>query len=130
TERGETGRDRVLAPDTSHGTNPATVTMAGYELVKLATDERGGIDVEDPRAKADERTACLMLTNPNTLGLFDENIEEIARIVHNAGGTLYYDGANLNAVMGISRPGDMGFDIVHFNPHQSLRQPPRRSRPG
>src|SRR4051794_7201871 len=128
-DRGET-RHKVLAPDTSHGTNPATVTMAGYEVVKIATDERGGIDVDDLRAKADEDTACLMLTNPNTLGLFDERIEEIASVVHDAGGTLYYDGANLNAVMGISRPGDMGFDIVHVNLHKSFSQPHGGGGPG
>jgi glycine dehydrogenase subunit 2 len=127
--QGETRR-KVLAPDTSHGTNPATVTMAGYEVVKVSTDARGGIDVEDLRAKADADTACLMLTNPNTLGLFDERIEEIAAIVHDAGGTLYYDGANLNAVMGISRPGDMGFDIVHLNLHKSFSQPHGGGGPG
>jgi glycine dehydrogenase subunit 2 len=123
-------RSKVLAPDTSHGTNPATITMAGYELVKVATDERGGIDVDDLRAKADDEVACLMLTNPNTLGLFDERIEEIARIVHGSGATLYYDGANLNAVMGISRPGDMGFDIVHVNLHKSFSQPHGGGGPG
>jgi glycine dehydrogenase subunit 2 len=128
-DRGEQ-RHKVLAPDTSHGTNPATVTMAGYELVKLASNEDGGIDLDDLRAKADEDVACLMLTNPNTLGLFDPNIEEIARIVHGVGATLYYDGANLNAVMGISRPGDMGFDIVHFNLHKSFTQPHGGGGPG
>jgi glycine dehydrogenase subunit 2 len=128
-DRGEE-RTRVLTPDTAHGTNPATVTMAGYEVVKLATNERGGIDLDDLRAKADEQTACLMLTNPNTLGLFDENIAEIASVVHEAGGTLYYDGANLNAVMGRSRPGDMGFDIVHLNLHKSFSQPHGGGGPG
>jgi glycine dehydrogenase subunit 2 len=128
-DRGE-HRTKVLAPDTSHGTNPATVTMAGYELVKLGTNAEGGIDLDDLRAKAGSDVACLMLTNPNTLGLFDPNIEEIARIVHDAGATLYYDGANLNAVMGISRPGDMGFDIVHFNLHKSFTQPHGGGGPG
>jgi glycine dehydrogenase subunit 2 len=123
-------RHKVLTPDTAHGTNPATVTMAGYEVVKVASDERGGIDVEDLRAKATDDVACLMLTNPNTLGLFDERIEEIARIVHSTGATLYYDGANLNAVMGISRPGDMGFDIVHVNLHKSFSQPHGGGGPG
>jgi glycine dehydrogenase subunit 2 len=103
-------RTKVLTPDTAHGTNPATVTMAGYEVVKVGTDADGGVDVEDLRAKAGSDVACLMLTNPNTLGIFDRNIEQIAEIVHDVGATLYYDGANLNAVMGISRPGDMGFD--------------------
>jgi len=128
-DRGEE-RTKVLTPDTAHGTNPATVTMAGYEAVKLATNERGGIELDDLRAKADGETACLMLTNPNTLGLFDENIAEIATIVHEAGGTLYYDGANLNAIMGRSRPGDMGFDIVHVNLHKSFSQPHGGGGPG
>jgi glycine dehydrogenase subunit 2 len=123
-------RTLVLTPDTAHGTNPATVTMAGYEVVKVGTSPGGGVDVEDLRRKADDRVACLMLTNPNTLGLFDPNIEEIARITHDAGATLYYDGANLNAVMGISRPGDMGFDIVHFNLHKSFTQPHGGGGPG
>jgi glycine dehydrogenase subunit 2 len=123
-------RTRVLTPDTAHGTNPATVTMAGFEVVKLDSNERGGIDLDDLRAKADERTACLMLTNPNTLGLFDENITEITSIVREAGGTLYYDGANLNAIMGRTRPGDMGFDIVHFNLHKTFSQPHGGGGPG
>jgi glycine dehydrogenase subunit 2 len=128
-DRGEQ-RTKVLTPDTAHGTNPATVTMAGYEVVKLATNERGGIEIDDLRAKADDDVACLMLTNPNTLGLFDENIEEIASIVHGVGGTLYYDGANLNAIMGHTRPGDMGFDIVHVNLHKSFSQPHGGGGPG
>ena len=128
-DRGETRR-KVLTPDTAHGTNPATVTMAGLEVVKLATNDDGGIDLDDLRAKADDGVACLMLTNPNTLGIFDPNIEEIASIVHGVGATLYYDGANLNAVMGISRPGDMGFDIVHFNLHKSFTQPHGGGGPG
>jgi glycine dehydrogenase subunit 2 len=128
-DRGES-RHKVLTPDTAHGTNPATVTMAGYEVVKVGTDEHGGVDLDDLRAKATDDVACLMLTNPNTLGLFDRNIEEIAAIVHGAGATLYYDGANLNAVMGKSRPGDMGFDIVHFNLHKSFTQPHGGGGPG
>jgi glycine dehydrogenase subunit 2 len=128
-DRGEQ-RTKVLTPDTSHGTNPATVTMAGYEVVKVETNERGGVDLDDLRAKADDEVACLMLTNPNTLGLFDENIAEIASIVHGVGGTLYYDGANLNAIMGFTRPGDMGFDIVHVNLHKSFSQPHGGGGPG
>ena len=128
-DRGEL-RTKVLTPDTAHGTNPATVTMAGLELVSLATNEAGGVDLDDLRAKADGGVACLMLTNPNTLGVFDPNIEEIAQIVHGVGATLYYDGANLNAVMGMSRPGDMGFDIVHFNLHKSFTQPHGGGGPG
>jgi glycine dehydrogenase subunit 2 len=128
-DRGE-HRHKVLTPDTAHGTNPATVTMAGLEVVKVATNADGGVDIDDLRAKADGDVACLMLTNPNTLGLFDPNIEQIADIVHGVGATLYYDGANLNAVMGLSRPGDMGFDIVHFNLHKSFTQPHGGGGPG
>jgi glycine dehydrogenase subunit 2 len=127
--RGES-RHKVLTPDTAHGTNPATVTMAGYEVVKLGTDEQGGVDLDDLRANLDEDVACLMLTNPNTLGVFDTNIEEIARLVHGVGATLYYDGANLNAVMGRARPGDMGFDIVHYNLHKTFTQPHGGGGPG
>jgi glycine dehydrogenase subunit 2 len=128
-DRGES-RTKVLAPDTSHGTNPATVTMAGFEVVKVATNEQGGVEMDDLRGKVDDEVACLMLTNPNTLGLFDENIAEIAALIHEVGGTLYYDGANLNAVMGHSRPGDMGFDIVHVNLHKSFSQPHGGGGPG
>jgi glycine cleavage system P protein (glycine dehydrogenase) subunit 2 len=128
-DRGE-ARRKVIVADTAHGTNPASVTMAGYELQKVATDARGNIDVANLRELVDEETAGLMLTNPSTLGLFDENIEEIARIFHEAGALLYYDGANLNAVCGISRPGDMGFDIVHFNLHKTFSQPHGGGGPG
>ena len=130
-DRGEDERRRkIVIPDTAHGTNPASVTMAGYELVDVQTDPRGNIDVDDLRTKVDETTAGLMLTNPSTLGLFDENIEEISRIFHDAGSLMYYDGANLNAVCGISRPGDMGFDIVHFNLHKTFSQPHGGGGPG
>jgi glycine dehydrogenase subunit 2 len=129
-EDGGERRTKVLTPDSAHGTNPATVTMAGYEVVKVALDAEGGVDVEDLRAKAGADTACLMLTNPSTLGIFDPNIEEIASIVHGVGATLYYDGANLNAIMGYSRPGDMGFDIVHFNLHKTFTQPHGGGGPG
>jgi glycine dehydrogenase subunit 2 len=128
-DRGE-HRTKVLTPDTAHGTNPATVTMGGYEVVKVVSDANGNVDLDDLRAKADEAVACLMLTNPSTLGLFETGIEEIERIVHGVGATLYYDGANLNAIMGISRPGDMGFDIVHFNLHKSFTQPHGGGGPG
>ena len=123
-------RTKVLTPESAHGTNPATVTMAGYEVVKVATDPDGNIDLDDLRAKADTDVACLMLTNPSTLGLFESNIAEIAEIVHAVGATLYYDGANLNAVMGYTRPGDMGFDIVHFNLHKTFTQPHGGGGPG
>jgi len=130
-DRGEGDRrDTVVTADTAHGTNPASVTMAGYRLEKVATDARGNLDLDDLRAKVDERTAALMLTNPSTLGLFDEGIEEVARIFHDAGALLYYDGANLNAVVGRSRPGDMGFDIVHFNLHKTFSQPHGGGGPG
>ncbi|MGH2876384.1 MAG: aminomethyl-transferring glycine dehydrogenase subunit GcvPB [Solirubrobacteraceae bacterium] len=128
-DRGER-RTRVLTPDTAHGTNPATVTMAGCEVVHVGTDAEGNVDLDDLRAKATEDVACLMLTNPSTLGLFEHGIEEIERIVHGVGATLYYDGANLNAIMGICRPGDMGFDIVHFNLHKSFTQPHGGGGPG
>jgi glycine dehydrogenase subunit 2 len=130
-ERGEGARrTRVLIPDSAHGTNPASVTMAGYETVKVRGGEDGGVDLEDLRAKLDDSVVCLMLTNPSTLGLFERDIVEIARLVHEVGGLLYYDGANLNAVMGISRPGDMGFDIVHFNLHKSFSTPHGGGGPG
>lgn len=121
---------KVLTPDTAHGTNPASVTMAGYEVVKVATNKKGGVDMDDLRSKIDDDVACLMLTNPNTLGVFDENIAEMASLVHEAGGLLYYDGANLNAIMGQARPGDMGFDIVHVNLHKSFSQPHGGGGPG
>lgn len=128
-DRGREPR-KVLTPDTAHGTNPASVTMAGYEAVKVATNNRGGVDMDDLRAKVDEDVACLMLTNPSTLGLFDENVTEIADLIHEAGGTLYYDGANMNAIMGRARPGDMGFDIVHVNLHKTFSQPHGGGGPG
>jgi glycine cleavage system P protein (glycine dehydrogenase) subunit 2 len=130
-DRGEEAeRRKVVIPDTAHGTNPASVTMAGFELTHVKTDARGNIDVDDLREKVDEHTAALMLTNPSTLGLFDERIEEIAEIFHGAGALMYYDGANLNAVCGISRPGDMGFDIVHINLHKTFSQPHGGGGPG
>jgi glycine dehydrogenase subunit 2 len=130
-DRGEADqRDTIITADTAHGTNPASVTMAGYKLAKVETDARGNVDVAHLREMVNERTAGLMLTNPSTLGLFDEHIEEIAAIFHDAGALLYYDGANLNAVCGISRPGDMGFDIVHINLHKTFSQPHGGGGPG
>jgi len=129
-DRGESERDTIFVADTAHGTNPASVTMAGYSLQKVGTDARGNLDVESLREQVNERTAGLMLTNPSTLGLFDESIEEVAAIFHDAGALLYYDGANLNAVCGISRPGDMGFDIVHYNLHKTFSQPHGGGGPG
>jgi glycine dehydrogenase subunit 2 len=129
-DRGEHGRNVIITADTAHGTNPASVTMAGFELEKVATTDRGNLDLDDLRAKVDERTAGLMLTNPSTLGLFDEGIEQVAEIFHSRGALLYYDGANLNAVVGRSRPGDMGFDIVHYNLHKTFSQPHGGGGPG
>jgi len=130
-DRGELDQRReIVIPDTAHGTNPASVTMAGFDLVKVKVDARGNIDVEDLRSKVGPQTSGLMLTNPSTLGLFEENIEQIADIFHDAGALLYYDGANLNAVCGISRPGDMGFDILHFNLHKTFSQPHGGGGPG
>jgi glycine cleavage system P protein (glycine dehydrogenase) subunit 2 len=123
-------RRKVVIPDTAHGTNPASVTMAGYEVEHVKTDARGNVDVDDLRGRVNEHTAALMLTNPSTLGLFDENIEQITEIFHGAGALMYYDGANLNAVCGISRPGDMGFDIVHINLHKTFSQPHGGGGPG
>jgi glycine dehydrogenase subunit 2 len=123
-------RPVVLAPEAAHGTNAATATMAGYQVVTLRSDERGGVDVADLRARLGPHVASLMLTNPNTLGLFDENILEITQLVRSAGGVLYYDGANFNPIMAVCRPGDMGFDIVHFNLHKSFGQPHGGGGPG
>jgi glycine cleavage system P protein (glycine dehydrogenase) subunit 2 len=123
-------RTNIVIPDTAHGTNPASVTMAGYHVTPVKTDPRGNIDLADLETKVDETTAGLMLTNPSTLGLFDENIEQIRDIFHSAGALMYYDGANLNAVCGISRPGDMGFDIVHINLHKTFSQPHGGGGPG
>jgi glycine dehydrogenase subunit 2 len=130
-DRGEHEQRReIVIPDTAHGTNPASVTMAGYTVRKVNVDERGNIDVDDLRQKVGPQTAGLMLTNPSTLGLFEERIEEVAAIFHDAGALLYYDGANLNAVCGISRPGDMGFDVLHFNLHKTFSQPHGGGGPG
>jgi glycine dehydrogenase subunit 2 len=126
------GEDRrvILVPDSAHGTNPATVRLAGYEAKQIPSDRRGLVDLEALRGAADETVAGLMLTNPNTLGLFERDIEEIARAVHGHGGLLYYDGANLNAIVGVVRPGDMGFDIVHMNLHKTFTTPHGGGGPG
>ncbi|NLC11233.1 MAG: aminomethyl-transferring glycine dehydrogenase subunit GcvPB [Firmicutes bacterium] len=123
-------RSKVIIPDSAHGTNPATVNMCGYELVEVKSDSRGGVDLDSLKALLDEEVAALMLTNPNTLGLYDENIDVICQLVHEAGGLLYYDGANANAIMGYSRPGDMGFDVVHFNLHKTFATPHGGGGPG
>jgi len=127
--RGEK-RTKVIVPDSAHGTNPASATVAGFETVTIPSDERGLVSIEALRQAVGPDTAALMLTNPNTLGLFEENIVEIARIVHDAGGLLYYDGANANAILGYSRPGDMGFDVVHLNLHKTFTTPHGGGGPG
>ena len=123
-------RREVIVPDSAHGTNPASAAMAGFNVVVVPSDEDGCVDIEALKAAVSERTAGLMLTNPNTLGIFEKNIEEIARIIHEAGGLLYYDGANLNAILGKARPGDMGFDIVHMNIHKTFSTPHGGGGPG
>ena len=127
--RGEK-RTKVIVPDSSHGTNPASATVAGYDTITIKSNERGMVDLDALRAVVGEDTAALMLTNPSTLGLFEEQIVEIAEIVHDAGGLLYYDGANSNAIMGITRPGDMGFDVVHLNLHKTMSTPHGGGGPG
>ena len=123
-------RTKILIPDSAHGTNPASVTLSGYEAVEVPSNNRGMVDLAALREALDEQVAGLMLTNPNTLGLFEEEILEIAAAVHDVGGLLYYDGANLNAIMGIVRPGDMGFDIVHSNLHKTFATPHGGGGPG
>jgi glycine dehydrogenase subunit 2 len=127
--RGEK-RTKVIVPDSAHGTNPASATAAGFETVTIRSNERGLVNLDELRAAVGPDTAALMLTNPNTLGLFEADILEIARIVHEAGGLLYYDGANANAIMGIARPGDMGFDVVHLNLHKTMSTPHGGGGPG
>ncbi|MEI5908102.1 aminomethyl-transferring glycine dehydrogenase subunit GcvPB [Bacillus spongiae] len=127
---GDVNRTKVIVPDSAHGTNPASATVAGFETVTVKSDENGLVDLDDLKRVVGEDTAALMLTNPNTLGLFEENILEMATIIHDAGGKLYYDGANLNAVMSKARPGDMGFDVVHLNLHKTFTGPHGGGGPG
>jgi glycine dehydrogenase subunit 2 len=123
-------RTKIISPDTAHGTNPASVSVAGFDIIEVKSDGRGGVDLDSLRAAMSDEVAGLMLTNPNTLGIFDENILEIADIVHDGGGLLYYDGANLNAIMGICKPGDMGFDVIHVNLHKTFSTPHGGGGPG
>jgi glycine dehydrogenase subunit 2 len=123
-------RDEIIVPDSAHGTNFASAALAGYDVVELPSGEDGRVDLEALEAAASERTALFMLTNPNTLGLFERDIEAIAEIIHDAGGLLYYDGANLNALLGRARPGDMGFDIMHYNVHKTFATPHGGGGPG
>jgi glycine dehydrogenase subunit 2 len=127
--RGEV-RTKVIVPDSSHGTNPASATVAGFETITIPSNDRGLVDLDQLRAAVGNDTAALMLTNPNTLGLFEEQIVEVAQIIHEAGGLLYYDGANSNAILGIARPGDMGFDVVHLNLHKTMSTPHGGGGPG
>ncbi len=128
--RGDTARTKIIVPDSAHGTNPATAAMCGYQVVNIASAPNGCVDLEALKAALGPDTAGLMLTNPNTVGIFDENILEITRLVHEAGGLCYYDGANLNAVMGVVRPGDMGFDCIHMNLHKTFATPHGGGGPG
>ncbi|WP_209123061.1 aminomethyl-transferring glycine dehydrogenase subunit GcvPB [Alkalihalobacillus sp. BA299] len=127
---GDNHRTKVIVPDSAHGTNPASATVAGFDSITVRTDENGLVDLEHLKEVVGEDTAALMLTNPNTLGLFEEHIVEMATIIHNAGGKLYYDGANSNAILGIARPGDMGFDVVHLNLHKTFTGPHGGGGPG
>lgn len=129
-ERNDSERVNILVPDSAHGTNPASAVMAGFKVVNIPSNEDGGVDLQALKEAAGKDTAGLMLTNPNTVGLFDPNILEITRIVHEAGGLCYYDGANLNAIMGRVRPGDMGFDCVHLNLHKTFGTPHGGGGPG
>jgi glycine dehydrogenase subunit 2 len=128
--RGDFGRTKIIVPDSAHGTNPATARVAGLDIIEVKSNAHGEVDIESLKAVLDESIAGLMLTNPNTLGLFETQIEEIASLVHKAGGLLYYDGANMNAIMGQTRPGDMGFDVVHLNLHKTFSTPHGGGGPG
>lgn len=128
--RGDHERNEIIVPDSAHGTNPASATMAGYKTVEIKSNDKGMVDIESLKAHLGPKTAGLMLTNPNTVGLFDENIMEITKLVHEAGGLCYYDGANLNAVMGVVRPADIGFDVIHMNLHKTFSTPHGGGGPG
>jgi glycine dehydrogenase subunit 2 len=129
-DRGDLKRTRILIPDSAHGTNPASTTMAGFTAVELPSDARGNIDLEAVKAGCDETLAGIMMTNPNTLGLFEEHIERVVRLVRDCGGLVYGDGANMNALVGIARPGDLGFDIMHYNLHKTFATPHGGGGPG
>lgn len=128
--KGETQRRKVIVPDTAHGTNPATAALVGFEVVEIKSNEKGLVDLDALKAVLGPDIAGIMLTNPNTLGLFEEEIFEVQKLVHEAGGLLYYDGANLNAIMGVVRPGDMGFDVCHLNLHKTFSTPHGGGGPG
>ena len=128
--RGDLKRTKVIVPDSAHGTNPASANMAGFDIIEVQSTENGAVDIDKLKEVLNDEVAALMLTNPSTLGLFEKNIEEIASLVHEAGGLLYYDGANTNAIMGITRAGDMGFDVVHLNLHKTFAAPHGGGGPG
>lgn len=128
--RGDLQRNKILIPDSAHGTNPATSAMSGLRVVQIPSDKRGNVDLDALRRECDDNLAGLMLTNPNTLGLFDENVLEVTRLVHAAGGLVYGDGANMNALLGIVRPGDLGIDVLHFNLHKTFSTPHGGGGPG
>ncbi len=128
--RGDTKRKKVLIPDSAHGTNPATSAMSGFSVVQIPSDERGNVNLEALRSECDDTVVGLMLTNPNTLGLFEEHVEEVVKIVNECGGLMYGDGANMNALLGIMRPGDLGFDVIHFNLHKTFTTPHGGGGPG
>lgn len=129
-DRGDTARTEILVPNAAHGTNPATAAMVGYKVVEVKSDERGNVDIADLKTKLSPRTAGMMLTNPNTVGLFEENIREISQLVHAAGGLMYGDGANFNAILGIVKPGEVGFDFMHYNLHKTFTTPHGGGGPG
>lgn len=129
-DRGDTRRNKILIPDSAHGTNPATSSMSGYSVVEIKSDARGNVDLAALKAECDDTLAGLMLTNPNTLGLFEEQVEEVIKAVHDAGGLVYGDGANMNALLGICRPGDLGFDVLHINLHKTFTTPHGGGGPG
>ncbi len=129
-DRGDTKRSKVIVPDSAHGTNPASAAMVGYRVVELKSSDEGLVDLKELEKELDETTAAIMLTNPNTLGYFERDILKIAEMAHEAGALLYYDGANLNAIMGRARPGDMGFDVVHLNLHKTFSTPHGMGGPG
>jgi glycine dehydrogenase subunit 2 len=129
-DRSDVKRTRILIPDSAHGTNPASTTMAGFTAVELPSDARGNVDLEAVRAACDDTVAGIMMTNPNTLGLFEEHLGEVVRLVHECGGLVYGDGANMNALAGIARPGDLGFDVMHYNLHKTFATPHGGGGPG
>jgi glycine dehydrogenase subunit 2 len=129
-DRGDTKRNKILVPDSAHGTNPASTTMAGMEVIELPSDSRGNIDLEKLRQVCDDTVAGVMLTNPNTLGLFEEHVLEVSKQVHACGGLMYGDGANMNALLGVVRPGDLGFDVLHYNLHKTFSTPHGGGGPG